>query len=147
MIQDCVEKLNQLERFQLHMVSLLKRLQMKIRKTSFLHHSGIIFQKSVSIPLNGKASHAYFMVAGTTNPMQSRIVNGEIQVDYTDGTSDILQLKNPENWWPIEQDYFTDGLAFTTDAPKPPRVYLKSGEISRTFKDFKSIKGFLKLWS
>ena len=100
------------------------------------------FPKSVSIPLNGKASHIYFMVAGTTNPMQSRIVNGEIEVNYTDGTSEILQLKNPENWWPIEQDYFVDGLAFTTDAPKPPRVYLKSGEISRTFKDFTTIKGY-----
>ncbi|MEL1252359.1 DUF4450 domain-containing protein [Flavobacterium sp. DGU38] len=100
------------------------------------------FPKSVSIPLNGKASHIYFMVAGTTNPMQSRIVNGEIQVNYTDGTSEILQLKNPENWWPIEQDYFVDGLAFTTEAPKPPRVYLKSGEISRTFKDFTTIKGY-----
>jgi hypothetical protein len=100
------------------------------------------FPKSVNIPLKGKASHIYFMVAGTTNPMQSRIVNGEIEVNYTDGTSEILQLKNPENWWPIEQDYFVDGLAFTTDAPKPPRVYLKSGEVSRTFKDFTSIKGF-----
>ncbi|MGO4770550.1 DUF4450 domain-containing protein [Flavobacterium sp. W22_SRS_FK3] len=100
------------------------------------------FPKSVSIPLNGKASHIYFMLAGTTNPMQSRIVNGQIQVNYTDGTSEILQLKNPENWWPIEQDYFVDGLAFTTNAPKPPRVYLKSGEISRTFKDFTTIKGF-----
>lgn len=100
------------------------------------------YPESISIPLNGKASHIYFMMAGTTNPMQSRIVNGEIKVNYTDGTSEILQLKNPENWWPIEQDYFVDGLAFTTDAPKPPRVYLKSGEISRIFKDFKSIKGF-----
>ncbi|GGF04864.1 DUF4450 domain-containing protein [Flavobacterium limi] len=100
------------------------------------------FPKSVIIPLSGKASHIYFMVAGTTNPMQSRIVNGEIEVNYTDGTSEVLQLKNPENWWPIEQDYFVDGLAFTTDAPKPPRVYLKSGEVSRTFKDFTTIKGY-----
>jgi len=100
------------------------------------------FPKTVTIPLNGKASHAYFMMAGTTNPMQSRIANGEIKVEYTDGTSDILTLKNPENWWPIEQDYFIDGLAFTTDAPKPPRVYLKTGEISRDFKDFKTIKGY-----
>jgi hypothetical protein len=100
------------------------------------------FPQSISIPLNGKASHAYFMLAGTTNPMQSRIINGEIKVEYTDGTSEVLELKNPENWWPIEQDYFIDGLAFTTDAPKPPRVYFKSGEISRDFKDFKTIKGF-----
>ena len=100
------------------------------------------FPKSISIPLSGKASHLYLMMAGTTNPMQSRFVNGELVVNYTDGTSEIQLLKNPENWWPIEQDYFTDGLAFTTDAPKPPRVYLKSGNISRTFKDFISIKGF-----
>jgi hypothetical protein len=100
------------------------------------------FPESIAIPLDGKASHAYFMMAGTTNPMQSRIVNGEIKVNYTDGTSDVLELKNPENWWPIEQDYFIDGLAFTTDAPKPPRVYFKTGEISRDFAAFKTIKGF-----
>ncbi len=100
------------------------------------------YPKSIDIPLDGKASHAYFMLAGTTNPMQSRITNGEITVNYNDGTSEVLALKNPENWWPIEQDYFVDGLAFTTDAPKPPRVYLKTGEISRDFKDFTVIKGF-----
>lgn len=100
------------------------------------------FPESINIPLSGKASHAYFMLAGTTNPMQSRIVNGEIKIEYTDGTSEVLPLKNPENWWPIEQDYFIDGLAFTTDAPRPPRVYFKTGEISRDFKDFKTIKGF-----
>jgi hypothetical protein len=100
------------------------------------------FPDSIAVPLSGKASHLYLMMAGTTNPMQSRFVNGELVVNYTDGTSEVLQLKNPENWWPIEQDYFIDGLAFTTDAPKPPRVYLKTGVISRTFDDFKSIKGF-----
>lgn len=100
------------------------------------------FPDSISVPLSGKASHLYLMMAGTTNPMQSRMVNGEVVVNYTDGSSEILQLKNPENWWPVEQDYFTNGLAFTTDAPKPPRVYLKSGIISSTFKDFSSIKGF-----
>jgi hypothetical protein len=100
------------------------------------------FPESIDIPLDGKASHAYFMMAGTTNPMQSRIINGEIKVNYTDGTSDVLELKNPENWWPIEQDFFIDGLAFTTDVPKPPRVYLKTGEISRDFAAFKTIKGF-----
>lgn len=100
------------------------------------------FPDSISIPLSGKASHVYLMMAGTTNPMQSRFTNGELIVNYIDGTSETLALKNPENWWPIEQDYFIDGLAFTTDAPKPPRVYLKTGTISRTFNDFKSIKGF-----
>ncbi|HEX9152605.1 MAG TPA: glycogen debranching protein, partial [Flavobacterium sp.] len=100
------------------------------------------FPESISIPLQGNASHLYVMVSGTTNPMQSRFVNGELVVRYTDGSSEVLLLKNPENWWPIEQDYFSDGFAFSTDAPKPPRVYLKSGIITRSFDDFKPIKGY-----
>ncbi|MHC0635131.1 DUF4450 domain-containing protein [Flavobacterium sp. MAHUQ-51] len=100
------------------------------------------FSKAITIPLSGKASQAYLMMAGTTNPMQSRFINGQIIVTYTDGSFEKLELKNPENWWPIEQDYYTDDFAFTTNAPKPPRVYLKSGTISRDFKDFKGIKGF-----
>lgn len=100
------------------------------------------YPKQIEIPLQGKASHAFFMMAGTTNPMQSRFTNGEIIVHYSDGTSETLTLKNPENWWPIEQDYFVDGLAFTTDAPKPPRVYFKTGIITRDFNNFSAIKGF-----
>lgn len=100
------------------------------------------YPDEIIIPLNGKASHAYFMMAGSTNPMQSRFVNGELVINYEDGSSEVLELKNPENWWPIEQDYYTDGFAFTTDAAKPPRVYFKTGTITRNFTDFKSIKGY-----
>ena len=100
------------------------------------------YPTTMTIPISGKSSHMYVLMAGTTNPMQSRFTNGELQVTYSDGTSEILLLKNPENWWPIEQDYYIDGYAFTTDAPKPPRVYLKTGEITRDFTDFTPIKGF-----
>lgn len=100
------------------------------------------FPNSLSIPLSGTGSQAYLIMAGTTNPMQSQFTNGEIIVTYSDGSSEKLELKNPENWWPIEQDYYNDGYAFTTNAQKPPRVYLKTGTITRDFKNFKSIKGF-----
>ena len=100
------------------------------------------YPDSISIPLKGNSSHAYFLMAGTTNPMQSRIVNGVIIVNYTDGTSDKLELKNPENWWPIEQDYYVDGFAFTTDASRPIRIALKTGkEIQADYK-YSVIRGF-----
>lgn len=100
------------------------------------------YPDSVQLPLSGKASHAYFLMAGSTNPMQTRFTNGEVTVLYKDGTSEKLELKNPENWWPIEQDYFVDGYAFTTNAAKPVRVYLKNGQDTRTFNQFTTIKGF-----
>src|SRR5690606_1540240 len=100
------------------------------------------FPTKVTIPLKGKASHAYLLMGGTTNPMQSRFVNGVINIVYTDGTRESLELKNPENWWPIEQDYFIDDYAFAIDYPRPPRLYLKTGEFKLNNKEFYTIKGF-----
>jgi hypothetical protein len=74
--------------------------------------------------------------------MQSRFVNGIVTIRYTDETESILALKNPETWWPIEQDYYDDGHAFRTDAPRPIRIHLKTGLITRDFKNYTSIKGF-----
>jgi hypothetical protein len=87
------------------------------------------YPKSLTIPLSGKASHVYFLMAGSTNPMQSQLTNGEILVEYVDGTADALALRNPENWWPIDQDYYTDGFAFALQQPRPMRVHLKSGKL------------------
>ena len=100
------------------------------------------FPKEITIPLQGRAGGVHLLMAGSTNSMQSRFTNGEVVVAYTDGTSDKLELKNPENWWPIEQDLMEDGFAFHTGAPKPLRVYLKTGEDTQMFSDFTTIKGF-----
>ena len=89
------------------------------------------YPDSITIPLKGKAQHACIMLAGSTNNMQSRIENGCITVRYTDGTADTLQLVNPTNWCPIEQDYYTDQLAFPAAQPRPYRVHLGSGKVSR----------------
>ncbi|MGE4586295.1 MAG: hypothetical protein AB7D05_03035, partial [Mangrovibacterium sp.] len=86
------------------------------------------YPDSVSLPLSGKASHLYLLMAGSAHHMQSRMVNGRITVNYADGSSDRLDLVSPDNWWPLEQDYYEDGLAFRVDAPRPPRLWLKTGE-------------------
>jgi hypothetical protein len=100
------------------------------------------YPDSAVIPLKGRATHVYCMLAGSTNPMQSRLVNAVLRVRYTDGSMDTLALQNPQNWWPIEQDYYTDGYAFTTDAPRPLRYYLKTGEIVSSSTNYTTIKGF-----
>ena len=85
--------------------------------------------REVTIPLHGDASHAYLLMAGSSNPMQSRFDNGEIVVTYADGSTDRLVLQNPTNWWPIDQDYFIDDFAFRRPEPIPPRVDLKTGVV------------------
>ncbi len=100
------------------------------------------YPKLVTIPLAGKAQYAYLLMAGSTNHQQSQFTNAKIIVTYADGTTDELPLINPVNWWPIEQDYLEDGFAFTTGAQKPYRLILKTGEFTKSFNKYISIKGF-----
>jgi len=44
-----------------------------------LHLSWKNYPERVSVELNGKASHIYLLLAGTTNHMQSHIVNGIVK--------------------------------------------------------------------
>ncbi|TWI62638.1 uncharacterized protein DUF4450 [Pseudoduganella lurida] len=85
------------------------------------------YPRDVTVPLTGKAARAFLLLAGSTNHMQSRIDNGELVATYADGTQARLALRNPDNWWPIEQDYFIDDYQFPSCAAVPLRVDLKSG--------------------
>lgn len=103
------------------------------------------YPDSVRIPLTGRASHAWLLMAGSTNPMQSRILNAEVVVRYADGSRDVLPLKNPGTWWPVAQDYSYDGYAFHCASPVPWRVHLKTGLITRHFRGYKAIRGLTDL--
>ena len=94
------------------------------------------YPDSISIMLKGKASHAYLLMAGSTNPMQYAIENAVIRVEYADGTRDELMLTPPVNWCPIEQDFLENATAFPQPELRPYRVGLASGKVSRhLFRD------------
>ncbi|MEA3187723.1 MAG: hypothetical protein QOD99_1553 [Chthoniobacter sp.] len=97
------------------------------------------FPRELAASLSGKASRLFLLMAGSTNQMQSRIDNGEVIVTYADGTTARLALRNPENWWPIDQDYLIDDFAFRRPGPIPPRVNLKTGEVR--ILDLSNFKG------
>ncbi|HEX2853911.1 MAG TPA: DUF4450 domain-containing protein [Opitutaceae bacterium] len=96
------------------------------------------YPKEAILPLSGRARQAFFLMAGSTNFMQSRLDNGEIIATYNDGTTARLALHNPTTWWPIDQDYFIDDYQFRRPEPLPPRIDLKTGRVrvldAATFK-------------
>jgi hypothetical protein len=98
------------------------------------------FPERMLIPLSGKAQHAYLLMSGTTNHMQYHVTNGLVIVHYSDNSADTLVLTNPETWTPIEQDFYTDGKAFKIDTPRPYRVSLKTGKVSRDMQTAMNIK-------
>lgn len=97
------------------------------------------FPREMVVPLTGKASHVYLLMAGSTNSMQSRFDNGEVIVTYVDGSTERLALENPTTWWPIQEDYRIDDFAFRRPEPIPPRVDLKTGKVR--VLDLASFKG------
>lgn len=99
------------------------------------------YPDSVTIALKGKATNAYLLLAGSTNHMQCHIANGVIRIYYTDGSCTSVDLINPDNWCPIEQDYYVDGMAFQTTEPSPYRLHLKSGLLSNDLGKALNISG------
>ncbi|MBO4891217.1 MAG: DUF4450 domain-containing protein [Prevotella sp.] len=99
------------------------------------------YPDAVTIPVDGKAETAWLLMAGSTNHMQSRIDNGLVIATYRDGSQDTLALRNPDNWCPIEQDYYVDGKAFQTLEPRPCRVCLGTGDVSRDLGKTLGIQG------
>ncbi|MFT4089167.1 MAG: DUF4450 domain-containing protein [Asticcacaulis sp.] len=87
------------------------------------------YPSAAEVPLSGKASRAYLMMAGSTNQMQSRLINGEVIVTYTDGTTSKLELRNPDNWWPVERDFFIDDYQFRLCGEVPVRFDMQTGKI------------------
>lgn len=89
------------------------------------------YPNEIIVPLKGRAAKAWLLMAGSTNHMQSHIANGELVANYDDGTADTLQLVNPDNWCPIDQDYYADDFAFRAKQPRPYRVSLATAIVSR----------------
>ena len=81
------------------------------------------------IPLSGHAHTLSLLLAGTTHPQCSRMVHAWVRVRYADGTDTALELRNPQNWWPIEQDYLIDDYLFRDLAPPPMRIDLQTGKV------------------
>ena len=87
------------------------------------------YPRAITVPLKGQARALRLLMAGTTNPMQSRIDNGEVIVTYSDGGTARLRLYNPTTWWPIERDYLTDDYQFRVPGPAPLRIDLRTGRV------------------
>ncbi|MDA3879118.1 MAG: DUF4450 domain-containing protein [Prolixibacteraceae bacterium] len=103
------------------------------------------YPQQTSIDLDGKASHLYLLMAGSVHHMQIRMENATVTVRYADGTEDKLPLISPDNWWPIEQDYYIDGHAFETGKPQPPRLHLKTGEWHMDSYDVLAVNHTIKI--
>ena len=76
------------------------------------------FPTKAEIPLSGTAGELAVLLCGTTNAMQSYVVNARLRVEYEDGSAETAELIPPENFDDLliaafqeknETVYFSDG--------------------------------------
>jgi len=87
----------------------------------------------IEVPVNRTGDAAWFLLCGTTNPMEVRIANAELRMNYADGVVERLPIVPPFNFWTlcpidgIDYDYARDGFAL----PKVPPVTAQLGKNCR----------------
>ena len=83
--------------------------------------------RSRTVNVDSAGEGVFFLVAGTTNPMQVRIANATLRLHYEDGIEEFIDLVPPFNFWticPLDRvDYNLERDSFAIGTP-PPVVQL-----------------------
>ena len=101
------------------------------------------YPNATTVPVDGAsaagASGAWVLLAGSTNPMQTRLANAELRFRFADGAVHALELVPPLNYWALSGwgrsgqgdpgtrdsgDYDYETAAFCLPPSPPPTVQL-----------------------
>ena len=89
--------------------------------------------KQIEVPVNQSGDAAWFLLCGTTNPMEVRIANAELRLKYADGVVETVAIIPPFNFWTlcpfagVDYEYVRDGFSL----PKVPPTTVQLGKNCR----------------
>lgn len=90
--------------------------------------------KQATMPINRRGEAIWFLVCGSTNPMQCRIANADLRMKYADGVVENLELVPPLNYWNLCPLRISDDYNYQRDAfclPKTPPATVQLGKNCR----------------
>lgn len=79
--------------------------------------------RKIDVPVNKTGDAVWFLLCGTTNPMEVRIANAELRMNYADGVVEKLPIVPPFNFWTlcplggVDYDYTRDGFSLPITPP------------------------------
>jgi hypothetical protein len=88
---------------------------------------------SLNFPVNKKGSSIWFLVGGSTNPMQTNIANAQVIIKYEDDVIERVELIPPVNFWAlckwggVDYDYERDKFCL----PEYPPAQVQLGNNCR----------------
>jgi len=101
--------------------------------------------KQVKVNLSGRARRLHLLLVSTTFPQATGSTHATVTVTYRDSAKPtVMELRSPQTWWPIEQDYAVDDYVFLLggeESPETWRVDLSSGRSRQVSRDLLRGKG------
>jgi hypothetical protein len=82
--------------------------------------------ESVTVPVGCAGDAAWFLVCGSTNPMQGHVANAVLHLRYVDGVVEDLELIPPVNYWnlsPIKPEIAAPGQDSRFDYTAPTDAF------------------------
>ncbi|MBP9914531.1 MAG: hypothetical protein KBF26_14115, partial [Opitutaceae bacterium] len=76
----------------------------------------------ITVPVNRRGTAVWFLICGSTNPMQCRIANAVLRLHYADGVEEKIELVPPLNYWnlcPMPVDGLAPGQTSRADYTAP----------------------------
>ncbi len=89
--------------------------------------------RQVTADVNQSGDAVWFLICGSSNPMQVQIANAELRLRYADGVVEKIELIPPFNFWSLcpmsgsDYDYERDAFCL----PKTPPATVQLGENCR----------------
>ena len=86
---------------------------------------------------------AWVLLAGSTHPMQTRLVNAELRLLFADGSAKVVELVPPQNYWALsgwgsaDYDYATTPFCL----PPTPPATVQLGANNRAMVYFVPLQG------
>jgi len=97
------------------------------------------------VNLSGRARRLHLLLVSTTFPQATGSTHATVTVTYRDSAKPtVMELRSPQTWWPIEQDYAVDDYVFLLggeESPETWRVDLSSGRSRQVSRDLLRGKG------
>lgn len=102
--------------------------------------------QAVTVPVGCAGEAVWFLVCGSTNPMQGHIANAVLRLRYADGGEDALELVPPMNYWnlcPIRSGATAPGQADRDDYTAPVDRFCLPKKLPETVQLGKNCRAML----
>ena len=105
--------------------------------------------RQVTVPVHRQGTAVWFLVCGSTNPMQCQIANAVFRMQFADGSEESLELVPPVNYWnlcAVKTNLLAPGQSSRFDYTAAEDAFCLPAELPQTVQLGENCRAMLLGW-